>query len=140
MSGKLLVPKGYQSNQQPTVKDALSELNPVKILHFHGDLKSAETADGHTVTRKDGIYVDQEYGVVKCAPYDNHFIFRDPEFEKHVGRWMLMCSCGSPAVIVGANVYRKDASPTTGDESTHPGQLIVCWYHQTYGKHSDGSS
>lgn len=132
--------------KKPVISDDVSQvphLRLVKIAHFHGDLKTATTADGFTVNRVESIYFP-EHGLVKCAPYDNHFIFDDPGFHKKgirwKGRWTPMCSCGSPAVIVGYQVYRNDASPTTSAESTIPGEMIVCYSHATYGKHADGST
>lgn len=38
-----------------------------------------------------------EYGGnIKCAPYDNHFIYASQE----KGQSAYMCTCGSPAVVV----------------------------------------
>lgn len=120
--------------------DLLKEFNPVKIIKIYGDLRRAETADGVTVYRSDTLWMGEEYGMVKCCPYDNHFIFHDPNFEKYVGRWTPLCSCGYAAGVVGSNVYKKDGSPTTRLESTVPGQMIVCLAHAQWGRHADGSS
>lgn len=109
------------------------------IIKHRGDLTSATTADGEKVYRKDKIYFEG-HGFIKCASYDNHFVFDDPMAQKKKGRWTPMCSCGSPAVIVGYNAYIKDSSPTTRDESSIPGELIVCYLHVTTGKHVDGSN
>lgn len=116
-------------------------IHPTKVIRFYGDLKKAETADGYTVYRVDRIFF-REHGMVKCAPYDNHFIFDDPaaHIKGKRGRWTPMCSCGSIAVIAGYNAYRKDASPTSKTDSTIPGEMIVCYLHANTGKHADGSS
>lgn len=123
------------------LNDLKRDFHPVKIIKRLGDRKSAITEDNITVYRKPGLYTSQEFGVVKTAPYDNHFLFIDPGFERGVrGRSKLMCTCGSWAVIVGSKAYAKDASPSNKLESTHPGQMIVCWHHMSFGKHADGSS
>lgn len=108
------------------------------IIKHKGDLNNATTADGKKVHRRKQIFFDGR--MILCAPYDNHFVFDDPMSTKLVGRWSPMCSCGSPAVIVGYNAYRKDASPSTRDESTAPGEMIVCYIHATTGHHVDGSN
>ena len=109
------------------------------IIKHRGDLNHAETVDGYKVHRKEKIYF-KEHGYVKCAPYNNHFLYDDPMANKIIGRWTPMCSCGSPAAIIGYNAYAGDASPTTRKESTVPGELLVCLAHAQYGKHSDGST
>lgn len=107
------------------------------IIHHRGSLNEAETADGHRVYKQKSLLFP-EHGWVLCAPYDNHFTFIDPT--DVIGRWSPMCSCGSPAVIVGYNAYRKDASATTSAESTIPGEMVVCYLHATTGKHADMST
>lgn len=109
------------------------------IIHHRGDLDTAVTADGVRVYRQDKIWFEG-HGLVKCASYDNHFVFDDPMAKKKKGRWTPMCSCGSPAVIVGYNAYIKDATPTNRNESSIPGELIVCYLHVTSGRHADGSN
>ncbi len=70
-----------------------------------------------------------EWGTeVMCAPYDNHFIFEVPKRIKGVS---LMCSCGSPAVTVGAKAYAH--------LSDHKDAMLVCYHHTALGTHSDGS-
>ena len=109
------------------------------IIKHRGDLNHAETAEGYKVHRKDRIYF-RDHGWIKCAPYDNHFIYDDPFSYNKVGRWSPMCTCGSPAGIVGYNDYIHNASPTSKFDSTIPGELIICLHHAQYGKHADGSS
>jgi len=118
----------------------LKGFNPIKVIKIVGDLNKANTLDGTTVYRKESLWMGKRWGIVKCAPYDNHFIFDDPNFSKHKGRWTPMCSCGSPAGVVGSNVYKNDASPTTRADSSNPGMMIVCLHHMQFGKHGDGSS
>ena len=121
----------------PDLATAMKEFHPVKIIHHKGDLKSVTLEDGTVVKRQDQYYCGPEYGTVKTVQMDNHFIFEDPGYKKGIiGRSKFMCTCGSLGVIVGANVYAKDASPEKG--GTKPGQLIVCWHHATFGKHLTG--
>lgn len=125
-----------KENLPPVPKIENKYTQVVKVL---GDLNRAKTADGKEVFRVDSIYFP-EYAPypVKVCPYSLHFIFDDPTTE--VGHWTPMCSCGSPAGIVGADTYTQLMSPTvTGD-------MIVCLTHmKTYqetgiGIHADGST
>uniref|UniRef100_A0A6H1ZAI0 Uncharacterized protein n=1 Tax=viral metagenome TaxID=1070528 RepID=A0A6H1ZAI0_9ZZZZ len=113
-----------------------------KVIKIYGDLKRAETADGYTVYRQDKLFVkgDGWNRYVRCCPMDNHFIFRDPAFNRVVGRWEFLCSCGFAAGIVGANVYAKQMSPTSGGDGMIAGEMIVCLHLFNYGKHADGST
>jgi len=105
---------------------------------------AAETNEGHIVRRNDRIFLrDPSEWVrwVACAPMDNHFIYKDPEYELGtIGKCATMCTCGSMAVIVGYNAYKHDASPTTKEESMNPGELLVCFLHAQTGFHADGST
>lgn len=108
-----------------------------KVVKHVGDLNEA-TVDGKTkVYRQDRIYFEG-HGLVKCASYDNHFCFDYKS--KKIGAWTPVCTCGSPAGIVGYNAYKQDASPTTSMESTNPGEMIVCLSHAQTGRHADGST
>lgn len=131
------------------------KLNIIKVLRFTGDRKSATLADGKTVYRSESLWMGKQYGLVKCSNTSNHFIYHDPDFnhgtgdwptqpngkpfKRFVGRWTPICSCGSPAAVVGSGVYRGSSSPTTAVESTHPGQMLVCLALMQYGIHLDGS-
>jgi hypothetical protein len=128
----------------------LPKLNPIKVIKFSGDRKSAMTLTGKMVYRKDKLYMGKEYGMVAVAGYGPHFIYTDPDMdektgnwppgEQYVGRFSPMCTCNSPAGIVGANVYAGSASPTGKKDSTTPGQMIVCLFAaQNGGTHMDGS-
>ena len=115
--------------------------NPIKDIRFsvirkHNSANEAETLDGYKVKREKFLFFDDR--LVHCAEYDSHFIYEDPSGK--VNRWLQMCSCGSHAVCVGYNVYKKDASPTTRAESTAPGEMFVCWVHATTGRHADGAA
>ena len=111
------------------------------IKHYNSPNR-ATTVDGDVIEREDKVWLGTFRRFVACAPYDNHFIYLDPS--KKQGRWNPMCTCGSPAVVVGADVYKDLASPSK--DGTVPGELAVCYVHMLTklntgnGKHSDGSS
>jgi hypothetical protein len=74
---------------------------------------------GAVVTRRESFPVAMFGGLVLCAPYDNHFIFRTSEPHQST----YQCTCGSPAVI--ANIGG--------------GQLMfVCLHHMNWGIHATG--
>ena len=103
------------------------------VIKHHGTPNQAETLDGYKIYRKDRLFLSsfaQDYPEgVMCAPYDNHFVYIDPSPKS--GRWSPMCTCGSPAAVVGYDAYKKDASAQ--------GALVVCMSHAQLGRHSDGS-
>ena len=99
------------------------------IIHHRGEVNTAFLDDGTPVYRQDKVWIDEEHGFLKCCPYDSHFVFLMPK--RMIGVWSLVCSCGSPAVIVGSKVYSHLGSPE--------GKMIVCYHHTSWGKHADGS-
>lgn len=103
------------------------------IIHHFGSPNEAYTLDNLKVERQEYLYAGITYGMVRCAPYDDHFIYNDP-YKVRPGidapRWLAMCTCGSPAVIVGTKVYGIYASPE--------GYLLVCMAHMTNGVHQTG--
>lgn len=105
------------------------------IVRNIGDAQHATLPDETTVERQEYLFVDG-YGLVKCAPYELHFIYALPPRFKG---WGLYCTCGSIAGVVGFGAYSKLASPTSS------GQMIVCLHHtstknnDTWGEHADGS-
>jgi len=91
----------------------------------------------------DGLFYDETRGVyIQCAPYDNHFIGMNPDFLQGKETWFALCSCGSPAVIVGYDAYKKDASPSgvAGVKEIAKGEMLVCYLHASNSVHADGSS
>jgi len=114
------------------IRAAIAAASSPKIVRVVGDLASV-VVDGKRITRKQSIpmYLD---GIekpplsVNCAPYDNHFVFKDMS---RIG-WTTFCTCGSAAVVVGYDAYKQDASAQ--------GALLVCLVHTQSGKHADGSS
>lgn len=104
---------------------------PPKIVRSIGDLKSV-VADGKTFYRQDRIYIPG-IGNVKCAPMDNHFIYRDT---RRIG-WTLFCTCTSPAAVFNYDAYKHDAS--------YSGTMLLCMMHcgavtGIPGQHADGST
>lgn len=85
------------------------------IINQRGTPKQATTAKGKVIRRQEYFYAEQ-YGMVKCADYDDHFIYENPE----IGQSSFMCTCGSPGVI---------ANPDGG------AKMFVCLNHATYGFH-----
>lgn len=108
-----------------------------KTVRNVGDLKQATLWDGTVVERREHIFVNDVYGLVKCAPYELHFIYETP---KTIPGWGLYCTCGSIAAVVGMTAYSKLASPTD------TGHMLVCVRHTTLkqnegiGRHADGST
>jgi hypothetical protein len=102
----------------------------MEIIRSYNTLKKVTLFDGTEIFNdgRNKMWIP-EYGTeIACAPYGNHFIFVVPERIKGVG---IMCSCGAPAIIVGAKAY---AHLDSGKEA-----LIVCQHHTTFNKHADGS-
>lgn len=106
----------------------------IKVVRHAGDLKSAYLPeDGTTVNRQEKVAIE-DMGLVVCAPYDGHFVYRHVYKKKGkvVRGWTLWCTCSSPAVVTGYDGYSKDASMGA--------PMLVCYHHATYNRHADGSS
>jgi len=103
----------------------------MQIIKSYNTLKKVTLVDGTVIDnpRTDKMFV-REYGTfVKVVEYGNHFIFEVPVKIKGPS-WM--CSCGSPAVMVGAKAYEH--------LSSLKGAMIVCQNHTMYNKHGDGAA
>jgi hypothetical protein len=100
------------------------------IIQHRGSPNSAKTVDGFDVHREEKVFIVDLPGFVPCAPYDDHFVYLDPSTE--VGRWFAMCTCGSPAVLVGSIAYKDDGSPQ--------GMMLICYIHATTGLHTTGGT
>ncbi len=107
--------------------------NTFSIIHHRGMQNSAVTLDGYKVERRDFVYI-KNHGKVRCAPYDNHFVYLDPKPVRfgEPERWFALCTCGSPAVIIGTKAYAHLGSPE--------GWMLVCHMHTMTGRHADGSA
>jgi len=97
------------------------------IIRYHNSPNKAQLPDGTTVYRTDHIFVP-EYGLIKCAEYDDEFIYEMPP--KFINVPSYACTCGSFACITGLSGYVLDASPQ--------GKLFVCHYHASNGVHAGG--
>lgn len=71
------------------------------IIKNAGEVKKATLENGTVVNRQEAIFVP-EWGVfVKCASYENHFVFENPD--KSEGSSAYLCTCGNVAVIAPPN-------------------------------------
>lgn len=106
------------------------------VIRSWGDSNSAVTNDGKTVKRQDYIFADG-YGMVRCIPYELHFVYEDKSGK--VGRWGYMCTCGSIAGIISYKDVKGLMSPEYGE------YILACIFHTTskqnsgIGQHADGS-
>lgn len=108
----------------------------ITFIKHRGSPGEATLFDGSKVYRQKDIYVPSLKRNVETAPYDNHFVYVVP---KHIPGWGLLCTCGGPAVYVGALAYEQHGSPTSGGDGKYPGELVVCMTHTESGKHADGN-
>ncbi len=115
-------------------------IHSFSIIHHFNSPNEAVTGDGYIVYREDKLYFPEIARFVRCAPYDNHFIYHDPLYNSKVGRYTPMCTCGAMGWLVGYNAYKQDASSTNGGSGLVPGELLVCSVHAQAGHHADGSS
>lgn len=102
------------------------------VIKHYNSPNEAVTLDGYTVKRQEKLWMGADKGFVVCSPYDNHFVYLDPYRPKpgEPSRWGMMCTCGSPAVLVGTNAYSIYGSPQ--------GWMVVCYYHTLNGVHQTG--
>lgn len=109
------------------------------IVRQRGDPKSAVLQSGHRVVKEDYVFFKDDQGQwqrIKCSDYHgSHFVYCDPLFnddEKGKGHWAFMCTCGSPAVMVGP-------SEAELEETDAKERLLVCYaYHQTLSAYGVG--
>lgn len=109
------------------------------VVRVAGQAKKATLFDNTIVHRKEIVEfpMGELRKRVRIAPYYNHFTYVVPN---HIQGWMLMCTCGGMAGIVGFRQYKQNASPTSGGDDLVPGELLVCLWHTENGVHQDGSS
>lgn len=86
------------------------------IIQHRGRQNKAITNKGAIVRRSESFFVE-EHGIVKCADYDQHFLYET----NAPGQSAFMCTCGSPAVI---------------KEPEKRSKMFVCLNHATYGFHA----
>jgi len=114
------------------------------IIKHRGNPETATTLGGVKVQKSEYVYYrrpdDGLMMAVKCADYHNeHFLYANPDFnDGKLGAWFAMCTCGSPAVLIGEGL---SGGP---DMAGHANQLLVCYVHQTslkasgIGRHATG--
>jgi len=90
------------------------------VIQHRGQVRKAETAKGATVEREEYLFVPEWGQFIQCAPYDEHFIYQDPDGP--IGGSAFLCTCGSAAVVINPE---RDS-----------GRMFVCLMHATYGAHS----
>ena len=95
-------------------------MDSFSIIHHKGRVNKATTLDGVVVERQEQLFVEEWGNFVPCAPYDEHFVYENPDTSQ--GSSSYMCTCGSVAVVVNPE---RDA-----------GRLFVCHFHETYGSHT----
>jgi hypothetical protein len=128
------------------------------VIRQRGGPTEVTLSSGHKVEKQEYVFFlmpnaeasgPGDWRMVKCAEYHGaHFVYLDPlyiEASKPVdpnksdtgrGHWFAMCTCGSPAVIVGPVEASKE-------DTNCKEQLLVCvYYHNTlviegWGKHAD---
>lgn len=68
------------------------------ITKNHGTPKKVVLENGTVIERPEAIFVPEWGVMVKCASYDSHFIYLNPDTSE--GSSAYVCTCGNPAVIV----------------------------------------
>lgn len=91
----------------------------MNVIHHFGDPKQATTLKGKQIKRQEQLFVPEWNALVPCAPYDDHFIYENPDHNR--GSSSYMCTCGSPAVVINPEREKR---------------MFVCLFHATYGSHT----
>lgn len=111
-----------------------TQISTFNIIRYYGDPKhaSVKLTNGATaeVYREEKLFILEMGRFIPCPPYDNHFIYENPD--KGKGTAAFMCTCGSPAVIAGMSSYQGDASPQ--------GLMFVCLFFGQFGYHTTKES
>lgn len=111
----------------------MSRYHNFNIIKFRGDRKEARirlpNGNEYDVERVDRMYVEH-YGMVTCAPYQEHFIFQQKD-TRVIGA-SLLCTCGSPAVIIGPKQYAR-----TRHQASPQGYMLCCQSEYETGKHAE---
>lgn len=102
---------------------------PNNIIRSHNDPKNAITLGGQHVERLGEIYLPSHHANIPVLQTSMHFCFRDPTVPRGT---TLFCTCGSPAIVVGYEAYKR--------LNSHIGnEVISCHHYIQYGVHADGS-
>lgn len=115
----------------------LKNVTDFASIRSWGDKNSAITYDGLKIERQEYFFIEG-YGMVYAVPYELHMVYEDKS--RKIGRWIFMCSCGSPAGIVSYKAMSGMMSPKLGE------YVMCCLAHTAskanvgVGKHADGST
>jgi hypothetical protein len=127
------------------------------IIKTRGDPDVATTLTGHHVTKKERVIIPSPFdgtmiSLLVADYHDEHFVYIDPLFEKDLPEndersyWFAMCTCGSPAGIIGPSDANIHEGVSLYDRLTGKGvgeNLLVCqFYYGTllangYGWHAN---
>lgn len=88
------------------------------IINHKGEPQQAQTAQNVKIKRQEKLFVPEWGAFVMCTPYDDHFIYENPDKSK--GSPAYMCTCGAVAVV---------APPG-------PTGFFVCMFHAQNGYHA----
>ena len=94
-------------------------IQPFNIVRWLGEPKQTRTLKGKQVRREEKLFVPEWGAFVPCAPYDDHFVYLNPDTS--AGSPSYMCTCGSAAVVVNHESAAR---------------LFVCYIHASTGKHA----
>lgn len=95
--------------------------NPFTLIKHRGEPNRA-TFEGVTVTRQEKLFIQEWGGLVRCAPYDNHFIFEVPQTRKKMGMSEYLCTCGSAAIVAHPEDTKR--------------RMFVCHFEALNGYHT----
>lgn len=97
------------------------------VIRHYGDLKNTRNLQGEEVQRQEYLFLKSYKQWLPCLNTDTHFVYKSNRLGSST-----LCTCGSPAVVMGYDAYKKYQS-YMGNE------VIMCHHFFQYGTHSDGS-
>lgn len=93
----------------------------MNIIKHAGEVKAATLPDGTIVERQEWVFVEPLGRMIACAPYDNHFVFENPD--KRTGTPGFLCTCGSVAVVTELGMLTCLFDVNTGLRGYHSTSL-----------------
>lgn len=116
---------------QGTSPATVRNVGSPKICYVKNPYTGAEIE----VQYQEHIFITAEYGIIQCINDGQHFTFLDPvqisPLDPVTRRWFALCSCGSPAQIIGSNPVAKH---TSGGR-----YMLACSTALAFNEHADGS-
>lgn len=105
--------------------------NSFNIIRQRGQLNRARLPDGTWVERTDKIWIPEYRNFIRVLFDDVHFIYEVPKhlITRDFRGPLYMCTCGSPAIVVGMSGYVFGASPQ--------GLVLTCQLLTEQQRHSD---